>query len=504
MVKTKITSPRQVGGGTGRKQKVKRGISLLLIAALLITGALAFLTATDSKTNVFTIGNVDINLYEDDWYDHDSGDILDDENNNGVPDFAEDIVPGQEIDKAPYVENTGSNEAWVYMTVSVPTADRADLENPGTLNKVINENVSGVQIQVNAYAIQDKYDGKTTAREVWDAYVGTSGEPAAIDYTGMFGEATIPTNDRVELFEIIGLDVDRTEPSATPGEPAVTVDGNWVLLDTYYGADGNNYYVYALKEKLAAEDDASTVDTVEDKTSELFTSVKLSDRVGAPVGVTTDSGLAGFAPVNSDDIVTVDDDDNVTPYSLSNETYYSYIYTPGRLYMKTPLLNDLSQIGLNVDTNVYTVEIVSSKGDKICGTGTLVKLINNSNNNVDYVYTLLIAGDVNGDSVCNANDMSILKYTLDNPSENPKWYMKDTGCTAEQIEANALKRAAFALAADTGSDYENPVDADGYHTWNADGVLDSNDYNTMSLYNLGGAEYGVNTETGMFYTRVAA
>ena len=47
------------------RQKKRAFISIFLIVAILIGGAFAFLTATDSKTNVFTIGKVDISLWED-------------------------------------------------------------------------------------------------------------------------------------------------------------------------------------------------------------------------------------------------------------------------------------------------------------------------------------------------------------------------------------------------------------------------------------------------------
>ena len=58
-------------------KKRERIISALLVLAILVTTAFAFLSATDSKTNVFTIGKVDIQLQEN--FDTDlSGQIEDD------------------------------------------------------------------------------------------------------------------------------------------------------------------------------------------------------------------------------------------------------------------------------------------------------------------------------------------------------------------------------------------------------------------------------------------
>ena len=95
---------------TSKRTKNKRRnsiVAIMLVAALAITGALAFLTAKDSAENKFTVGNVDIELTEPSWVEADG----------------ENIVPGQVIAKDPTITNTGKNDAYVYMMVSVPKAD---------------------------------------------------------------------------------------------------------------------------------------------------------------------------------------------------------------------------------------------------------------------------------------------------------------------------------------------------------------------------------------------
>ncbi len=87
-----------------KSKKKKALISIALVLALAVTGAVAFMTARDSAENKFTVGNVAINLTEPSW----------DENN------AKDIVSGQIIDKDPTIENTGKNDAYVYMMVEIP------------------------------------------------------------------------------------------------------------------------------------------------------------------------------------------------------------------------------------------------------------------------------------------------------------------------------------------------------------------------------------------------
>ena len=96
--------------------KVKNAIvSLLLVAALVITGALAFLTAKDSAENKFTVGNVDISLTEPLW---------DAANPDGT---LENIVAGQVITKDPTITNTGVNNAYVYFQVEIPKVYKTDI-----------------------------------------------------------------------------------------------------------------------------------------------------------------------------------------------------------------------------------------------------------------------------------------------------------------------------------------------------------------------------------------
>ena len=84
---------------------LKKIIAFLLVvsltAAIAIGGTLAYLTDRDSEANVFTVGDVNIDLNED--------------FNQGAT-----LVPGVDIEKKPTVTNVGPNEAWVWTTVAVP------------------------------------------------------------------------------------------------------------------------------------------------------------------------------------------------------------------------------------------------------------------------------------------------------------------------------------------------------------------------------------------------
>ncbi len=101
---------------------MKKIISLLLVialtAALSIAGTLAYLTDKDSEVNVFTVGEVDIEVQEQ---------------------FAQNSVltPGVDVNKDVQIKNIGENEAWVWYTYAIPTA----LDTP--------EDASGNVLHVN-------------------------------------------------------------------------------------------------------------------------------------------------------------------------------------------------------------------------------------------------------------------------------------------------------------------------------------------------------------------
>ena len=74
-----------------------------LTAGVAIGGTLAYLTDRDSEANVFTVGDVNIDLNED----FDQGATL---------------IPGVDIVKKPTIKNIGPNAAWVWTTYAIPKA----------------------------------------------------------------------------------------------------------------------------------------------------------------------------------------------------------------------------------------------------------------------------------------------------------------------------------------------------------------------------------------------
>ena len=96
------------------KKKFKSAVSLVLVAALIVTGLYAFLFSKNEKRNKFTIGNVDIKLHES---------FMDVEDSIAYDPIITNLVANQKITKAPWIENTGSNPAFVYMSVGIPVQE---------------------------------------------------------------------------------------------------------------------------------------------------------------------------------------------------------------------------------------------------------------------------------------------------------------------------------------------------------------------------------------------
>lgn len=118
-----------------KKTKKSAIIAGCLAGVLAITGAFAFLTDYDSAENRFSFldenggQTIDIDLVEPGWdealtVDADEDGIPDgDKNDNGIPDFAENVIYGTPVDKAPHVDNLGENDVYTFVTVLVPTKE---------------------------------------------------------------------------------------------------------------------------------------------------------------------------------------------------------------------------------------------------------------------------------------------------------------------------------------------------------------------------------------------
>ncbi|MBQ1310808.1 MAG: Camelysin metallo-endopeptidase [Blautia sp.] len=85
-------------------KKLTSIVAALAASALMVGTTMAYLTDYDTAANEFTIGSVKVDLEEPDWN----------------PEEHPSVEPGQEVKKNPYIENTGENSFYGYLSVSVP------------------------------------------------------------------------------------------------------------------------------------------------------------------------------------------------------------------------------------------------------------------------------------------------------------------------------------------------------------------------------------------------
>ena len=92
-------------------------LCVALVAIAIVGASLAYFTDTDNATNTFTVGNVKIDLIEQQTGE--DGLEVFDQNKPLVPGKAND---GNAVSKIVTVKNTGANDAWVWVDLKIPAA----------------------------------------------------------------------------------------------------------------------------------------------------------------------------------------------------------------------------------------------------------------------------------------------------------------------------------------------------------------------------------------------
>lgn len=124
-------------------------VSLALVGAVGVGSTMAYLTSSDSKTNTFTVGKVNISLAEDNW-DADSADHI--------------LVPNKPLDKDPTVTVAAdSEESYVFVKVAA-----SDAKLYSKLNYDINSNwtLYGSGTNFNVYKYNSTVEKSSTNTEL--------------------------------------------------------------------------------------------------------------------------------------------------------------------------------------------------------------------------------------------------------------------------------------------------------------------------------------------------
>lgn len=102
------------------KKKLLTVAVIIAVLALVVTGSLAYFTADDTATNVFTVGSVEIEIYENDQPT--DTDVLDFGTLTPIVKVDNPAADDSYADKVVEVKNTGINDAYIRVHVAVPTA----------------------------------------------------------------------------------------------------------------------------------------------------------------------------------------------------------------------------------------------------------------------------------------------------------------------------------------------------------------------------------------------
>ena len=129
---------------TNKKRNLKRaglGAGILCLAS--VGGVSAYLTDFNKADNQFTVGKVSITV-EEPGFD---------------PDDQTKIEPGKEISKDPKIKNTGVNDAFVYLEVSIPMANVEAVTEAGTRLGVKNQELFSFQPSESWTKLSSKTSG---------------------------------------------------------------------------------------------------------------------------------------------------------------------------------------------------------------------------------------------------------------------------------------------------------------------------------------------------------
>ena len=245
-----------------KKTILVAAIAVMLVAALVVGGTLAYFTDTDTKTNTFTMGNVKIDLNEQQ------------KGKNGLEDFDQDkpLVPGKSNDgnavsKIVTVSNTGNNDAWVWVELKIPkylvskeyptneSKNALHWNSYGCFNKEYNS--GNYWSLATSDGIVDK-DHNVTNKDMvavndglWNdyKYVGTVKEGdteyvvirTTMEKTLPAGKTSLPCLAQVYMDWRVTTNEDGTQYILPAGDP-ISTDASWKVIVTAYAiqADGIN------------------------------------------------------------------------------------------------------------------------------------------------------------------------------------------------------------------------------------------------------------------------
>lgn len=205
-----------------KRKILSLALTLCMVAILAVGGSLAYFMDTDAQTNVFTVGNVQIDLYENFV-----------QNSKLVPTTGKDddgnIINA--VEKEVYVLNEGSEAAYVRVHIAIPAIldDGADTFDAG--NNVLHFNYS----EENAAAGKWDWSDATAAPYTgnWNYYETKIGEIDYNVYVVTYEKALAKNEATVDAIHQVYLDSKVSNEDIA--KITETLGSNWKI---YVAAEG--------------------------------------------------------------------------------------------------------------------------------------------------------------------------------------------------------------------------------------------------------------------------
>ena len=188
-----------------KKKILTAALAVCMLATLVIGMSLAYFTDTESKTNTFTVGNVDITLTEPGWLGDTSADDVR-------------LIPGKTIAKDPTIKVAQSSQtAYTFMKVQLSPdfqkliTDWATAQNVSNPKEVISDWFSStVKPKIMAANIEEGY-----------VILGVLSPKAAGESVTYFDKVTVP---------------------ATVTQDMIKADGTYTIDITAYAIQAEGFY----------------------------------------------------------------------------------------------------------------------------------------------------------------------------------------------------------------------------------------------------------------------
>lgn len=256
-------------------------VAVCLTIAVLLTFrlSLAYLMDAEVKDNIITIGNVNLELTEDEDSSHPYED-------------SKLVAAGDSIVKAPALTNTGTEDEYVFLRIAVPVKNvtllyekTETITQEGVPTVTHKEGAKVSHTAEQSHYVSEPTSDKKTYEEIYRMIAtGESGTPATVADV----LATTDTDPKNEPCLSFGYNVGKETVTTVEGESAVTTPGKqgWVYLKRELNqeikiknpADSNaevtkhyNVYYFGYNRRLKYDRNQ----TVQDKTVPLFDRVQL-------------------------------------------------------------------------------------------------------------------------------------------------------------------------------------------------------------------------------------